>query len=355
MSNKFLMLLVILSLSLTAFLAGYLISHKDFTGQPANLGADNILNKFDEKQAQRESAPKDLVALSKGAVISPTLSKEKDSVIYYDQKDGRVFQVNPVDLKEKLISGTLLSNLVKTVWSPNKKEVVSIFYGSDGERFRYFNYQTRKVVDLGALVRSATFSPDGSRLAYFRSQAQNGTIYVSAPDGDAPKKIIDTRLSELDLYWPSQDMLAFKTEIEGRDNIFILSTTGSLTKLLDADGQIDSLWSPDGKKLLYSVKEENQTMLYVKDIPSMTTQSLEVSTTASRCAWSIDGSYVICSIPRSGSGGEDIYKIGANGTKELIASPKKSIVVKQLMLTALEEFIIMVSDLDGKVYSLKRP
>lgn len=350
MNNKFLILLVILSLSLTAFLAGFFISRSDFSRQPANIGEDSILNKFSGDQIPKESFPKDLVSLSKGSVISATLSKEKDSVIYYNQ-DGMVFQANPKDLKEKVISITPLSNLVETIWSPNKKEVVSVFYTSGGKHFKYFNYQTRKVVDFGPLIKSAAFSSDGSRLAYFKSQGQDGTIYVSAPDGDAPKKIFDTRLSELNLYWPSSEMLAFKTKIGGRDTVFSLSITGSIAKIIDEEGQVELLWSPDGQSVIYSVKNTEGVELYFKDLPTLKNTSLEVSTTASRCAWGITKAYLICSVARGT--GEDIYKISLDGTKELLISPKKNIVVKQLMLTALEEFIIMISDLDGKAYALK--
>lgn len=346
------MILIALSLSLAAFLAGYLISRNDFTGQPASLAGDSILNKFDATQAQPKEFPKDLVTLSKEAVISPALSQEKDSVVYYGQTDGRVFQVNPRDLKQVLISGNLLPDLMRTIWSPDKKEVVSVFYAPEGERFKYYNYQTRKAVDLGAQVRSAAFSPDGSRLAYFKSQGTDGSIYISAPDGDSPKKVLDTRISDLELFWPSRDNLAFKTKTAGIERLFVVSMTGNLTKVAEGAGQMELLWSPDGDKLLYSLKNNNETVLSVKDLTTQENRSLQISVNASRCAWGIDASYLICSVPRSGAG-EDIYRIGLDGTKDLLASPKKNIVVQQLMLTALEEFIIMVSDLDGKLYALK--
>src|SRR3989344_259494 len=352
MNNKFLIILLALSLSLAAFVAGYLIIQKDYAGQPANLAWDSILNKFEEDKTKADDFPKDLVALSKGGVISPVLSKEKDSLIYYNELDGKVFQVNPADLKEVLVSGTSLTNLVRTIWSPDRKEVISVFYTPEGEKFKYYNYQTRKVVDLGPQVQSAAFSPDGSHLAYFKSQGTDGAIYISEPDGDSPKKILDTRISDLELFWPSPENLVFKTNTDGSDRVFTVSTTGNLTKILEKAGQIEILWSPDDTKILYSVKDVGGTTLMVKDVKTSTDTSLQVAVNVPRCAWGINAAYLICSVPRSGAG-EDIYKINLDGTKELIASPKKNLVTKQLMLTVLEEFIVIVNDLDGKLYALK--
>ncbi len=352
MNQKFLIILIVLTLSVAAFLSGYLISQNGFTKQSANLSGGSILNRFDENQTQKNSSLGDPFALSRDAVLSPTLSKEKDSVVYYDRKDGKVFQISPRDLQEKLLSATLLPNLIKTVWSPTKKEVVSVFYDNNGERFKYYNYQTRKAVDLGPLVRSAVFSPDGSHLTYFRSQGQNGTIYISSPDGDSPKKIFETRITDLELYWPSPENLAFKTRSGGSDKVYILSTTGELSKVIEEDGQVELLWSSDGNRVLYSVSA-NETSLWFKDFLSSENKDLVVSTTASKCSWGIGNDYVVCSVPRSGASGEDIYKIGLDGTKELLASPQKNIVAKQLMLTVLEEFVIILNNLDGKLYALK--
>ncbi|MEX2090963.1 MAG: hypothetical protein WD989_02450 [Candidatus Paceibacterota bacterium] len=360
MSSKFLLISLVILLSLMAFGAGYFISRNDFSAQPASIGSDNILNKFNGNQTSKENLSKDFVALSKDSVLSVTLSKEKDSLMYYNQRDGRAFQVNPLDRQEKIISTAPLSNLIETIWSPNKKEVVSVFQTQNGKQFKYFNYQTRKTADFGTLVKSAVFSPDGSRLAYFKSQGLNSAIYISAPDGDAPKKILDTRLVGLEIYWPaspagepSQDSLALKTSIDGRDTVFTLSVTGNLAKLIDEDGQVELLWSSDGNQLLYSVKKGSGTALFVRDSASHKQNSLEVSTTASKCAWGLGGEYVICSVPRSGTGGEDIYKIGIDKTKELLASPKKSLIINQLLLTVLDEFIIVLNGMDDKLYALR--
>ena len=148
MNNKYLITLLVLSLSLAAFLAGYVISQKDFTKQSANIGG-GFLEKFDESRPDDlGNSSGDLFTLSKRTVLSPTLSKEKDSVLYYDKNSGQVFEAGPGGLNEKIISNKLLPDLIATFWSPNKKEVVSVFDTNNGKDFRYYNYQTNKSTDL---------------------------------------------------------------------------------------------------------------------------------------------------------------------------------------------------------------
>ena len=255
MNNKYLIVLLVLYLSLAAFLSGYLISQKDFTKQPANIGG-GFLEKFDESRPDDlGNSSGDLFTLSKRTVLSPTLSKEKDSVLYYDKNSGQVFEAGPGGLNEKIISNKLLPNLIATFWSPNKKEVVSVFGTKKGKNFRYYNYQTNKVVDLGKTIRSLAFSPDGSHIAYLRSLGLDGAIYVSAPDGSSPRKIIETRLSDIELSWPSEEYISFKASVDGRDSVYLLSLTGNLTKFIDEPGKADVLWSSGGTKLLYSTRE----------------------------------------------------------------------------------------------------
>ena len=353
MNNKYLITLLVLSLSLAAFLAGYVISQKDFTKQSANIGG-GFLEKFDESRPDDlGNSSGDLFTLSKRTVLSPTLSKEKDSVLYYDKNSGQVFEAGPGGLNEKIISNKLLPDLIATFWSPNKKEVVSVFDTNNGKDFRYYNYQTNKVVDLGRTIKSLAFSPDGSHIAYLRSLGLDGAIYVSAPDGSSPRKIIETRLSDIELSWPSEEYISFKASVDGRDSVYLLSLTGNLTKFIDEPGKADVLWSSGGTKILYSTRESGNPMLFVKDTLSSSVKALDISTPAYKCAWGINSDYVVCAIGRSGQGGENIYKINMDGTKELLSSPVKNIYAKQLMLTSTEDFLIIVNETDGKLYSLK--
>src|SRR3989338_1755503 len=171
MSQKFLITLTAVSLSFTAFLSGYLISQKDFHRSQSSNSTGNILDKFSNtfgSAALSISSPSllnngNLRILSQRTVISPAISKEKDGVIYYEEDTGKVFEVALNDLREKLVSDVPLANLIKTIWAPSRKEVVSLFYFPKGNHYKYFDYKTKVSVDLGTNIKSLAFSPDGSQ------------------------------------------------------------------------------------------------------------------------------------------------------------------------------------------------
>ncbi|PIR41941.1 MAG: hypothetical protein COV30_00975 [Candidatus Yanofskybacteria bacterium CG10_big_fil_rev_8_21_14_0_10_37_15] len=357
MNNKHLIILLVLALSLAAFLIGFLVSQRSLVKQPADIGGAGILEKFNDIPDKNiKSIPReDFFSLSKNAVLSPTISKEKTAVIYHDLKNGQVFENNPKNLVEKIISDKPLPDLMETIWSPNKKEVVSVFSTNKGKNFRYYNYQTNKVVDLGTSIESLIFSPDGSRVAYFQPSGLRGAIYVSTPDGSSSKKIIETRLSNLELYWPSEEYISFKASVNDGDVVYLLSLTGNLTKLVNETEKINTLlWSPDGKTLLYSTKTKGFPSLFVKKISTSSSKDLKISTSAHKCVWSINNKNLFCAVNQSGQEGDDIYKINTvDGSKELVISYVKKVFAKQLLLTGAEDFLIIVEETNDKLYALK--
>ena len=101
MSQKFLITLTVVSISLTAFLSGYLISRTDFHRNPSSDSTGNILDKFSDTFGSADlsiSSPSllnngNLRLLSPRGAISPAISQGKDSVIYYEKDTGKVFEV----------------------------------------------------------------------------------------------------------------------------------------------------------------------------------------------------------------------------------------------------------------------
>src|SRR3989344_1440649 len=180
MNKKLLITLTVVSISLTAFLSGYLISQKDFHREPGSISTGSILNKFsdnDSVSGSQAGFSGTLKPLSQRSALSPVISKEKDSVLYYEKDTGKVFEVTLNDLREKSVSDVPLANMVKTVWSPSKKEVISLFYYPKENHYKYFSYKTRASIDLGTDIKSLAFSPDGSQLAYFGSKDNSRGIF----------------------------------------------------------------------------------------------------------------------------------------------------------------------------------
>jgi len=355
--NKSLLTLTIISLSFTAFLSGYLISQKDFHRNPdTGYGSGNILDKFngDSSRPSPPTYPSGAALLTSRDAVSPVLSKEKDSVIYYEKGTGRVFEVSLKDRHESSVSDVPLPNLIKTVWSPTTKEVASLFYGPRGNRYKYFSYRTKASVDLGEGITSLVFSPDGSQVAYFRGDGESGGVFISQPDGSSAKKILPSRLENVELSWPSDDLLSLLADTANGSYLFGLSRTGDLKKILEVTDKIEVRWSGNSSKVLFSKRENSVVNLYYKDIASGVETPLNVSTSASKCAWSIDSKTVVCGVPRSSASGDEFYEIGLDGSKKLIASPSMRINTAELELAGLDDYIVILNSLDNKLYVLKK-
>ena len=358
MNQKLLITLTAISLSFTAFLSGYLISQKDFNGYSNSNSSGNILDKFSDQVPPNSSEAllrgKELSGLSKREALSPAISKEKNSVIYHEKDTGKVFEITLNDMHEKSVSDTSLPNLIKTIWAPSRKEVVSLFYSPKGNRYKYFNYKTKASVDLGTSIKSLTFSPDDSQIAYLGNKNGSMGIFISQPDGSSFKKLMPSRLENAEVYWPQADLLYFKIDVMDGSELYSLSKTGEIKKTLDHRDGLEIKWSKDGSKMLFSQKTDLGIGLFYKDMSSESIISLDVATNASKCDWGIDGETVVCGVPRSSASGDEIYEIDLDGTKKLLSSPTSKINTAELFLSSLDDYVVILNSLDNKLYVLEK-
>lgn len=357
MNQKLLITLTVISLSFTAFLGGYLISQKDFH-RNQNLESGNILDKFSNQDSinypEALLRGKEMLVLSKRGVISPVMSKEKDSVIYYEKDTGKVFEVVLNDFREKPVSDAMLPNLIKAIWAPSRKEVVSLFYSPSGNHYQYFNYKTKDSVEFKIAIKSLVFSPDSSQIAYFGNKGDSRGIFISQPDGSSFKKLMPSRLENIEIYWPLADLISFQAKTVSGSELYSLSKTGAVKKILDSRNGLEVKWSKDGSKVLFSQKVESGVSLFHKDLSSESETPLSIATSASKCDWGIDNKTVVCGVPRLSESGDEIYEIGLDGTKKLISSPTTKINTAELFLSGLDDYIVVHNSLDNKLYVLKK-
>ena len=124
------------------------------------------------------------------------------------------------------------------------------------------------IADLCALqmVGTPQISPDGSRIAYVVSTAQeseteNGyrsAIWLAATDGSVPPRRITfgPKRDTAPVWSPDGARLAFVSDRDGKAQVHVLDFGGGeARKVTDApDGAGEPRWSPDGSLLLYSAK-----------------------------------------------------------------------------------------------------
>ncbi len=367
MKNKKLSPFLIVSLSLTAFLGGYLFLKGDLglINSPSSK-TGTILDKFgsdsasSDKNSPTPNATPDETTpflVSDRKVVSPTTSPDNGSVLYYEKNTGKLFEYDLVNKSETSVSSQILTNFVSALWSPNKKEVINAFYSEKGFDFKYSNLDTGKTILLGPGVQSMAFSPDGNYLAYFStdptsSGSAEGSVFVAQSDGSTPKKVLGTRISGLQILWPSLNQIVLETPDKG---ILLLDPDKVwLKNFMDPKVNVQENWSKSGNKELFSTQvDPNSSLpdLYLKSADSGDEKPLNIQADALKCAWSIDDINFYCAIPSSPSA-DDVYKINSSdGSKKLVY--QLDFAVKTLFLSNTEDYILFINNSDEKLYALR--
>ncbi len=357
---------LVLAVAITAFLIGYLLIGGDFGSGPKPK-TGTILDKFDGQVANSdtpntESGPSMPFLITDTRIVSLTSSRNKNSLLYYEKGTGKLFEFNLDEKMEKVISDTVLPNFMSSAWSPTRKEVIQSFYSQAGQDYRHYSFSTGKTTGLDQNIRSLAFSPDGNTLVYYYLEKktidileelptkQAGKIIISQTDGQYPKKILDTRIKDLEISWPAKNQIILKTVDSG---IYILTEEGGLTKFMEPTGLLQERWSQSGKKMLFSglTDERMEPLLWIKDLETREEKPLNIAGEASKCVWSIDDINIICALMKSPSV-DELYQINtSDNSQELIAEPE--MLIKEVLLSEIEDYIIFQGASDEKLYGIK--
>ncbi len=369
---------LVIALALTAFLAGYLMIGGGFGGSPRNI-TGTVLDKFENQDSTADNklgteSSTEPVLLADRQVVSLTTSRNNESVFYYEKNTGKVFNLDLAGKEERIVSDAVMANFMSSIWSPTREEVISSFYSQSGSDLRHYSFNTREITKLDPNIRSIAFSPDGDLTVYYYFDGQPitpiqsinpiteeiseegppailvGKIMISEPSGQYQKKIIDTRLRDVEVSWPAKNQIVLKTPLF---DLFLLTEDGKLNKFLESKQLLNESWSKSGKKLLYSALDETglEPMLYIKNVETREEKPLSLAGTGSKCAWSIDDITIFCALAKSPSV-DDIYKINIlDGSRKLVAEP--GFVVKDILLSSLESYLVFVSAVDEKLYGVR--
>ena len=355
--KKFTLFLVV-ALALTAFLAGYIMVKRG--AGSADLKTGSILDRFNDQRTKVKEESGDTadagpisVLLTDKKAISPVLSSDKLSVLYYGKDTGKLYSLKLDSGEESTVSDNSLPDLVSVFWSPTRKETIHLFNYSGEKVFKEYHLGNITGKKLDSNIQSVAFAPDGNLIAYYYfSEEGVGKVVLSQPDGTYPKTIFNARLKNVTLTWPSKDMLSLKTDTD----LFSLTLDGKkLNKLVDFAIALEEKWSPSGNKLLYSVfsndPEDPATLLWLNNLITNEVKQLEIPGSAYNCVWSIDDINVFCAIPNTASA-DDIYKINTvDGSYVLAAEP--FMILSELILSPLEDQVIFINAVDEKLYSIK--
>ena len=393
MERKILLTSIFITLGAVAFLSGYLLIPKT-NQQFLTTQVGSLIDRFNNKVevGVPESKIPDTLLLSGRRFISFVQPFTDSKKILAITVDGDIVEINTTDLTEKILY-TGQTDMAGGVFSPTGNSVVYSYYDeANNEKWIYRNLETGESIEIEGELKSAAFSPDGSQTVYLISNT-DGRELVIAKNGETIKRVLKTRFSVALVTWPgsinSKNSFATKESREepefslpswplegfvsiisydknGYGDLFTLKE-GGLNKVLSYQYDLNAKWSPAGKNIIFSARDNtasdidpvsreslSETRLFYKDIQnSKTIPILGVNTYASKCVWA-DEESVVCGITDKTQIKDEFYKVNiTDGTKTLVAAPNTNLLTKELVLNRSGDTLFVLSDIDGKIYAIK--
>ena len=136
-------------------------------------------------------------------------------------------------------------------------------------------------------VKTAVWSPDGRRIAYFSRRDGNKDLYVVSADGSGQRRLArDASLTTL-AWSPDGRKIAFVKLRDGTDGVDVVNADGGGQRRMARNGAAPA-WSPDGRKIAFV----SGARIYVMNADGSEHLALTKPGTVGRTptlAWSPDG------------------------------------------------------------------
>lgn len=311
--------------------------------------------------------------LTTGDVAHVALSQDGTAMNYYNAADGRFYTID-AEGNVVALSNKQFPEAENVEW--NKDSAKALIEFPDGSNIIY-NFDTERQVTLPSHWEDFDFSPvsDEVLAKSIALDPTNRWLVITSDDGSSTKSIqaLGENESKVDVNWsPNNQVVAFAKTAEaiqgglGREMIYPVGKNKENFKGLVVEGiGFDSLWSPNGKQLLYSVSgsySDYKPLLWIVDATSSTMgdnrRSLTVNTWVDKCIWA-SATTLYCAVPislPSNAGlqrnlyeneSDALYRLNlAAGTSTLLAVPSKETPMNNLRVSTDETLLYFTNSDD---------
>ncbi len=359
-------------------IAGIIFAYYFFAKDKKPIKTNNNKETKQENVITRPLSEKNLVQMTDEAVISPAIDENKNLMKYITKNDGFLY-TSTLDGKNKTKEQFVtLSGLIKVLWSPSQDEFINIYADSFGVKRFYYNLKEKSTTPLNKNMNWVVYSKTKDKIVYhYQDPSQNtNTIAIANPDGSNSQSILNTRIKDIRLEWVTDDKVAVSTAPSGLSENILYYTKISKPKLIrifsDING-LTSLWSNDGKKIIFSQTDENgnNLRLFSANENGLDIKDTGLKTLPEKCIFSKDNINIFCaepsSIPDNAIMPDDYYKktFSSNdviwkvnletGKKDLLYQFQEDIDfdVSNMTLVKDEQIIFFVNRSNGFLYRLE--
>jgi hypothetical protein len=278
------------------------------------------------------------------ATAAPTIGRD-GTTRFYNSGDGKFYRLDAAGRLVQIGSAVFI-NSTSVTWAPTTNETVVEF--PDGSNI-YLNLDTNKQTTLPKEYEDFSFSPQSDQIAfkYMTADVNHRVLAVSKPDGTSARSLetLGENGDKVTVDWsPTGKVAAHYTDfvdLNTQEVGFVGLNKENLPGIRLSGSRLRTIYSPDGKRMLYSTDSsatDNKPVLGIVDADGQNigknNRSLNVSTFADKCTFAPDGDTVYCAVPSEQKFGyglepgilenvpDDLYKIDLNsGIASKIATP----------------------------------
>lgn len=311
--------------------------------------------------------------ITKSSVKGAVLAANGTDIIYYNRDDGKFYKIDE-DGKETLLSEKTFYDVQNVIWSNNKDKAVLEY--PDGANIVY-DFAKEKQTTIPKNWEEFEFSVDNKKVvtkSFSDYSAESNLVIADISTGQT--KIIENLGNKANFFQiscsPDNQVVAFFAELVDFDHqeIYFIGQHGENFKSIIVSGMgFNGKWSPDSKKILYSVYSslsDYKPILWITDKEG-NQRMLPVKTWAEKCVFH-GNETIYCGVPQefgkmagafpnsSFKFNDDIYKIDiTKNYAEKIEIDKKFDFynVKEILISKNQEALYFTDRRTGRLYKME--